>query len=304
MAINRYNIRHWWLMLTGKSADHVDQNLGKSFKPGELAGYFNDLTNKVTIQKEILETDAVPLVRGMNGKDIEFPTAIFQYGLGAYDMYLQTGEDVYKKKFMNCVDWTEAHLEEKGGWNNFFVLYPKTPYGSMCQGEGASLLLRAYKLIGDNKYISLAKKALDFMLVPLEEGGTARYEGEDLFLHEFQPRAVVLNGWIFSVFGLYDMIQVCDDEKYRDAYEKTIATLKKELPKYDNGYWTIYDMEKRIASPFYHNLHIAQAEALFLATGDTIYDEYAKRWKKFQKSKIKYMRAFVKKAMQKVTEKF
>ena len=34
-------------MLTGTSYWHVDQRLGRAFRPGELAGYFNDLTKKV-----------------------------------------------------------------------------------------------------------------------------------------------------------------------------------------------------------------------------------------------------------------
>ena len=166
MGISKYNLRHWFLMLTGKSADHVEQNIGKQFKPGELAGYFNDLTNKVLINEELLEPGKIPLTRSINNEDTEFPTAIFQYGLGAYDLFLQTGEEKYKVKFLDMVNWAEEYIEENGGWNNFFVIYPKTPYGSMCQGEGASLLLRAYKLTGEEKYLNLAKKAIDFMLIP------------------------------------------------------------------------------------------------------------------------------------------
>ena len=43
----------------------------------------------------------------------------------------------------------------------------------MTQGEGASLLLRAYKETGDEKYFTGAKKAVYFMIIPIEEGGTA-----------------------------------------------------------------------------------------------------------------------------------
>ena len=45
----------------------------------------------------------------------------------------------------------------------------------MAQGEAASLLIRGFKETGDKKYINAAKKAIDFMLLPLDRGGTSLY---------------------------------------------------------------------------------------------------------------------------------
>ena len=39
-------LRRWGAMLLGRSYWHVPQGLGRSFAPGRLCGYYNDLTAK------------------------------------------------------------------------------------------------------------------------------------------------------------------------------------------------------------------------------------------------------------------
>ena len=73
---------------------------------------------------------------------------------------------------MQCVSWILDKQEEKGGWDNFSYFYKNAPYGAMAQGEGSSVLLRAYTLTGDVKYRNAAKKAIDFMLQDIKNGGT------------------------------------------------------------------------------------------------------------------------------------
>ena len=59
-------------------------------------------------------------------------------------------------------------------------------------------MLRAYKLFADETYFESAKKAIDFMLIDLNEGGTSHYINDGLMLMEFTNQAAVLNGWIFA----------------------------------------------------------------------------------------------------------
>ena len=289
-------------MIHGKSILHVNQDMGKSFVPGEIKGYFNNLTEKVTKEPELLDNDRLPLLKTEKRGEIEFPVGIFQYGLGAYDLYLQTGEGRYLAKFKQCVDWALTHQLDNGAWDILSFLYPDAPYSAMCQGEGASLLLRAYKRFNDERYLDAAAKAIEFMLLPVSDGGTSQYDGNDLILLEYTNLPAVMNGWIFASFGLYDMSLVSSDPRYKEAFLKTVDTLKKYLPRFDNGYWTKYDLDKKIASPFYHNLHVAQMQGLHLATGDPIFEEYADKWAKYQSKWWNRKRAFVKKAWQKIKE--
>ncbi len=300
MSLSMFNIKKWIRMMNGKSILHVNQDMGKSFVPGEIRGYFNNLTEKVTKDPNLLEGNKLPLFHTEKKGDIEFPVGIFQYGLGAYDLYLQTGEERHFIKFKQCVDWALTHQMDNGSWDNFSFAYPSAPFGAMCQGEGASLLIRAYAQHKDQRFLDAAKRALDFMLKPLEEGGTTKYDGNDVVLMEYTHLPAVMNGWIFAAFGLYDMSIAKPDSGYKELFDRTVCTLKGKLPCFDNGYWTKYDLGKNIASPFYHNLHIAQMHGLYLATGDEIFKEYEDKWRGYQSKWWNRKRAFIKKAWQKI----
>ena len=302
MSLSFFKVKKWLLMITGRSVLHVNQNLGTRFVPGELCGYFNNLIEKVKKdKKEVLEEGSLPTVMMENGDRIIFPVAVFQYGLGCYDLYLSTNDLKYLNKFLELAKWAIDNQEDNGGWNNFFFIYPSNPYGAMCQGEAASLLVRAYKETNDLRFLTGAKKALDFMLNPKND---LIYTPDDksLVLLEYAGKPAVLNGWIFALFGLYDVSLIDDCAKYSVSLNNTISTLKSYLAKFDCSYWSMYDLSNRIASPFYHKLHIAQLEALFLITKDPLFNKYTLLFKGYCKSPFKRIKAFFKKAKQKIKE--
>ena len=293
----------WFKMLTGKSLLHVEQGIGKQFSKNEIRGYYNDLSKKVTEDKKNVSTvDYIPKFTADSGQTIEVPVSIFQYGLGCYDLYLETADELYLNKFNTCVDWAESHIKENGSFDAFSFIYPDSPYGAMCQGEAASLFLRAHAAFADEKYLRLAKSSLDFMLLSQEQGGTASYTDDGVVLLEYTNLPAVLNGWIFAIFALFDAKIVFCDEKYSSALESTLKSLKRYLPRFDNGYWSMYDADKKIASPFYHGLHIAQLEALFKLTGDEAFSECSERFVKYKNSLVGRTRAFIKKGVQKIFE--
>lgn len=298
-----HQIKRWYLMLTGKSVWHVNQDIGKFFAKDEIRGYYNNMTEKVTKMPELLENDEMPRLTLADGKFTYFPVAIFQYGFGCYDLYIHTNDERYIRKFMQCVEWTMEHQDEKGRWNNFSHYCPETPYGSMAQGEAASLLVRAYSHTKDQRYLDAAKRALDFMLLPIEDGGTTKYIDNDAFLMEYTFKGMVLNGSIFSWWGLYDFVLATGDNgKYMEAMDKILKSLIKVLPLYKCTYWSMYSEDGLIASPFYHNLHVAQMQAMYQLTGERIFDEYAKKWERQQKNPFCKGLAFVKKSIQKIKE--
>lgn len=307
MAINLYNIKKWWKMILGKSILHVNQDLGKCFSVTEIKGYYNNLTEKVTLDKEHYCTVNVfphkSETKYDGVRDVFFPISIFQYGLASYDLFLMNKDQYMLSKFSTHVQWAYEHQNIDGSWDNFGFIYPDAKYSAMAQGEGASLLLRGFIQLGEKKYFEAAKKAIDYMITDVNEGGTTSYNGKEVIMLEYTHLPAVMNGWIFAIFGLYDLTLVCDDKIYKETLEKTLDTLKEKLKEFNCGYWSLYDLEGKIASPFYHNLHIAQMEALYLITGDIIFDEYACKWRKQQKNIFKRNYAFLKKVIQKIIEK-
>jgi len=303
MALTLYNMKRWLLMLQGKSLFHVNQEIGKCFTKTSLTGYYNDLTEKVTREPDLIGTDRLPLHPAPDGSKVYFPVAVFQYGFGAYDLFLQNGDKRYLDKFMQCAQWALDNQEPSGAWNNFFFSYPQAPYGAMAQGEGASIMLRAFKRNGDERYLQAAKRALDFMLTPLSEGGTCVYEEGYPILMEYTHLPAVMNGWIYAWLGLYDyVVATGDNGRYRQMMEQSLKALEDRMPLFTTSYWSKYDLDKRIASPFYHHMHIALMQAMYQLTGHDIFNDYAIRWADDERKRYNRTRAFCAKVWQKIWE--
>lgn len=299
MGISIYKIKKWYKMMTGKSIFHVNQGVGTCYSKTEIAGYYNDLTEKVTKDDPNI---LVPKYHVDTGEEIYFSIGIFQYGLAAYDLFLKTHDEIYKNKLLACANWAVENQQKDGGWVTFAYNKPEAPYSSMAQGEGISMLVRAAIVTGDKRFADAAAKAKEFMLKPISEGGTTEYNGENVIFYEETDNPVILNGWIFSLWGLYDYCKYFGDEEAAIILQKTLDTLKRKLPDFDTKYWSKYDNGKRICSPFYHKLHISQLITMHDLFGDPIYKEFAGKWEKYQDSFWNPKRAFIKKAMQKVFE--
>lgn len=299
MGISIYKIKKWYKMMTGKSISHVNQGVGTCYSKTEITGYYNDLTEKVTKDDPNI---LVPKYHVDTGEEIYFSIGIFQYGLAAYDLFLKTHDEIYKSKLIACADWAVENQQKDGGWVTFAYDKPDAPYSSMAQGEGISMLIRTAIVTDDKRFADAAAKAKEFMLKPISEGGTTEYNGENVIFYEDTDNPVILNGWIFSLWGLYDYCKYFGDEEAAIILQKTLDTLKRKLPDFDTKYWSKYDDGSRICSPFYHKLHIAQLNTMYDLFGDPIYKEFADKWEKYQDSFWNPKRAFIKKAMQKVFE--
>lgn len=302
MSISVYKLKKWYNMLAGKSVHHVNQDEGKMYSKESVEGYYNNLTEKIL--RFGRSDNRYPLTYVDTGEEIEFSIAIFQYGLAAYDLYLYSGksDNDCLAKVKSCADWAVDNQLEDGAWVTFEYENPEYPYSSMAQGEGISLLIRAYIAIEEDKYIIAARKAKEFMLLPIDKGGTTLYEGESVYFYECPREPLILNGWIFSIWGLYDYWKFTKDSTSKDVLDMTLDTLERDLPSYDLGYWSKYEDKKRIASPFYHKLHIAQLRVMYDLTGRDIYKIYANRWNDFSNNWVYSKIAFIRKAIQKVFE--
>lgn len=302
MAINAKNIRYWYLMLTGQSVYHVHQNIGAFFDKNELRGYYNDMREKVKKAPEFVDSNEMPSILTKENKKFLFPVGIFQYGFGLLDLYYETQENAYLAKFLKCAEWALQNQLSNGAWDNFSFYYPNNPYGAMAQGQGASLLLRAYRINNDEHYLDASRKAIDFMLKDKDQGGCTSYENGMVVLLEYPHRKAVLNGWIFALWGLYDYCLVTHDSYYQSLLNKTCYSLNKMINLFVKSYWSVYDLEGRLASPFYHNLHIAQLQAMYELIGDKLFHEIAIKWKRQQNNPLCKGYAFLVKSIQKVIE--
>ncbi len=258
-------LRHWWDMATGQSYWHRPQAEGSLFVPGTIAGYFNDLRGKTTWSGPV-DPSGIPLVQ-INGTLQYFPTTSLQKGLGHWDLWLQSNrtDTAQFNAFEQLAHWALRTRDERSGWRVPSWEGSSTSlYSAMSQGEGVSLLCRAYSVTNLEEYLVAAQDAAQLMLAPVAAGGTARYEKEGIILEETPLRhpQTILNGWIFALYGLYDLSQVCKEDSWQSALSETLEALHTMLPVFDAGFWSLYDSDGNLASPFYHRLHIAQLRAL------------------------------------------
>lgn len=291
--------KRWFSMLTGSSSFNVNQGVGKNYSKKEIKGYYNDLTDKVKKTKNI-DVSGLPYNHSHSGDKIYFPIVISQYGLAVYDLYLETGEKEFYKKFERCSEWLLENQNISGGWDNLLGMGVK--YSSMSQGEGISLLSRYY-LEKPNKdiYIKI-EKAFKFLKESIEKNGTTRYENEEVFLEEY-PKQIksVLNGWVFSIFGVYDYCKLTRNEEAQVFLKKTLDTLEKNIYKYDCKFWSTYDInQKIIASPFYHDLHISLLKAVYEIWGLENTKILCEKFEKYNKIKFFKLLAIFMKVYQKI----
>lgn len=246
--------------------------------------------------------DEVPITQDDDGTKRHFSIAIFQYGLAAYDLMLLEDEESYKGKFMNCVEWAIKHMDSNGGWKSFEKHNTKNPYSAMAQGEGVSLLIRAFLYTKETFYLEKAKMAKDFLLTTIEQGGVCVRGKGQLLLYEFPNHPLVLNGWIFASWGLFDYYKANKDKSVEEAWHICVSSIIDNLSRFDLGYWSKYNIKNTITSPFYHGLHIAQLNVMYNLTNRKEFKLYADRWQKQIDSPINRYRAFIYKAYQKVIQ--
>jgi hypothetical protein len=287
----------------GRSYYHRQQAMGPNFVPGVISGYFNDLSEKVN-WGGFSDGNGIPLVELLDGRKIYFPTTIIQKGLGHWDSYLTTGDAEHLDRFLVVCSWLVNSQDAMGGWvtNEAMGLDAGFNYSAMPQGEAISALIRAWKVTGEGSYVEAAKAAFDLMIQPVQDGGTTYYEQDFVFLEEFPSvsKNTVLNGWIFALFGVYDYCLATNNMAAKKVFDSSVKTLIHHLHKYDSKFWSYYDEEKAIASPFYHNLHVAQLRALYLVTKEYNFKLFSDKFKTYEKSKAYKTLAVITKASQKL----
>jgi hypothetical protein len=270
--------RDFWSVSTGRDYFHQPQPLGPYFRDSRC--YYNDLTGKAFWPGTYL--DGVPaLYIPAWGGYTTLPVMVLQYGLGCVDRFFLEGDRSYLNSVSRVVGWLLQSLLPNGSldsrMNERLSCYQFHSSNScMVQGEALSFSLRVIrnKLVDEPAISELAARVHDIfssMATPLEKGGTALWEEDKVYLCEYcrLDNYVVLNGWIFAIFGLIDYFDYCKDPQVKGLLDVTLGTLRGALTAYQlRDGWSYYDNKRRISSPFYHELHVSLLDALYRLTND------------------------------------
>jgi hypothetical protein len=282
-----------------------------------LSGYYMTFADKASYAGPF-DADGVPLLdyHGVIGQQYN-PIAIAQYGLAWFNKYVATGDPSALSVFIRQCDWLALHLEQNDhglavwmhhfDWEYCGIL--KGPwYSALAQGSGLSALVRAFALTGDERYRDAAVRAMQACLTPIADGGVQFVDSSgSLWLEEYivNPPSHVLNGFMWTLWGIRDYSLVLHDERAERLFEVGTATVAASLGRFDTGYWSTYDLFRMhgmrlVASPFYHRLHIIQLSVMSKMTGNVVFGKTAEKWTKYEQDWFKRKRAYVDRAVFKV----
>ncbi len=198
------------------------------------------------------------------------------------------------------LDWLVDNMDEKGRWpiefdNHISKRINKAPwYSGLAQGLGVSALIRGFIIFDDKKYLRAAKQAVEPMLTNVRDGGTVSSEsvyGDVIEEYPFPDDNIhVLNGYLYSLIGLYELSNF--DSQYKVLLNKHLTTLSLIIDEYDlPGGWSAYSLDSptfrnhaNYANPMYHQLHIAQLDFFCKKTDFVKFCEKAKQYHEYSDS--------------------
>ncbi|VDM16778.1 unnamed protein product [Hydatigera taeniaeformis] len=183
--------------------------------------------------------------------------------------HLLVNTEFARERFMASSEWLVQNQAQDGSWRvpvkHVFTrdIYLNPGWCSaMGQGQGISLLVRAGHVTGEKNFLVAAGRALEAFSrsVQLSQasddvcGVRANFLGQSTlpWYEEYPvvPSAFVLNGFIYSLIGLYDLSKVSNVNGSNDSVTATasqlledgISTLAQVLPLYDSGTGSFYDL--------------------------------------------------------------
>lgn len=273
---------------------HELPEVNERAEAGKLGAYWMPFRSKADYPGPY-DAAGIPLLNYHGAIGLQYnPIAIAQYGLGNFNLFVQTGDERRLTRALTAAHWLVAHLEVNGRgvpvWHHHFDWEYRTRlrapwYSALAQGQGISLLVRAFQATGKTAYADAAARAMRTFHLDVREGGVCVHDGRgDVWFEEYlvDPPSHILNGFLWAAWGVYDYALLTDDAAARALFASAVGTVLVNLDRYDTGYWSLYELSPTwlpmLASPFYHRLHIVQLRVMHRLTGQERFLEVAQRW--------------------------
>ena len=227
-------------------------------------------------------------------------------GDGAVDN-VTLSSSAHRAQFDRAADWLVRHQDSRGGWpiavtrklaDGLLELAPGW-YSAMAQGQAMSVLARAYARTRSRIYLDAALRATALFDVAASDGGVlATFLDRHPWYEEYPttPSCFVLNGFVYSLVGLYDLKTVAPPDEARDAtrlYRAGVDSLRAMLPLFDTGSGSTYDLRHftlhgvapNLARWDYHATHVNQLLLLTTINDDPVFETIVHRWIGYMKGK-------------------
>lgn len=273
------------------------EKINISSTKGKFSPYFFSTPGNFSkVRNDKLDKDGVLLRKGSYN-----PTHIFQYGMNAYKFYKSDNDEEAKTFFINQLRWLKNNFETNknntyGFWkfknpNKGYDLEGNWPSG-LTQGMGIGMAMMGYELTKQKEYLEIAGKALNAYQVPVEQGGFLRCWNGETWFEEYPTKesSRVLNGFLFSLAGLYNIYENTDNELAYNLFNEGVNTLKNNIEDYDAKFVSRYNLynphKPNLAKQSYHKIHVWQLLWLYSITDEIVFKNTAQDYLEIQKTKF------------------
>jgi len=257
--------------------------------------YHFDLREKATAAGGSHEDGLALFGRLTSNSERSYPVDVIQFGLGALQKSQQDTD--WLPVVGEVVSWIERRMDDRGLIACRFPMPHTFPlaapwHSSLAQGEAASLLVRSATALGRTDLADLAVHAVSSLVVSDSRLIALTPDGPVLQEYPSIPPAHVLNGWITSLWGLYDVAYLPGGSESNvarasaaTAFDAGVATLAARLHLYRTPIgWSRYDLYPHpvtnVASPFYHRLHVGHLRRLNELAPHEVFAETAGDWER------------------------
>lgn len=231
------------------------------------------------------------------GKRMFHPVSLAQYGISALLEFDKTGERIWMSRAQAQGQALLDGATRRDGalwfpyqfqWNYVGRTLNAPWWSAMAQGQALSLFTRLYEQTGDEKWRQAADETWRSFPQTYNAGkpwSSVVVDGH-LYLEEYAgnlPPLLVLNGQIFSAFGLYDYWRVTGDEQALEFLDGAVTTvLQRMMPlvRVPGGvsYYCVqasYCQSPSWQNQAYHVIHSWQLDTLTRLTGDEDFSNWA-----------------------------
>ncbi|MCB0760357.1 MAG: hypothetical protein KDC12_02460 [Flavobacteriales bacterium] len=241
---------------------------------------------------------------GVSNQLVYSPVTLALNAIRSYQKWILNQDTYEREVFLANANWLVENINDKGEWiltqdvsvGQYTV---KAPWCSgLAQGLGISVLARAYGETGHLAYAETARKALAPFYTDITAGGVRTTNEFGVFYEEYplpENPTHVLNGFVYSLFGLYDLYLFDNNTEALALFQEGINGLQNALPLFDTGDWTLYSLNREsnlrnhwnYCSPWYQKLHTNQVKALYNITGQETFRTYAVKFENYRDNSSK-----------------
>jgi len=290
-----------------------DENQALAVEPGPTGRYLVDIVPRLEQgHYDRFDEQGLPIRPSRDGKGFFHNyTTLCSYALANWEKYLITGDRQYADLLIKVARFFLTSGQRLDDGSLMLRESSDRPLSAMNQGEGMSVLVRAWQYSDEQPFLDAARGcSLPFTRNVDDDGVVEPMVGTGLpWYEELGARPVdhILNGMIYALWGLRDLALASDDRQAKELLEQGIESLDRALPQFDRGYWSDYsimeDGTSIIASIMYHNLHVVQLTRMAKETGLQTLSEHAGRFKKYAGSTPNRLRAGLMLARRKVAKR-